>query len=256
MAHAAPFKTKDWPPVRNLIADHLNIARRTNLIHSLLEVDITTLRPALKRAGRDVTLSTYLMHALAQCLKEHPDILAMRWGRKKLVVFDDVNMLVIVERKSPQGPVPVAIVLRGAQRKSLEEITAEITRAKTANPLEFEEVRLRRKLLSYPGWIRRLVLRWIDASPLRHDKYYGNVALTSLVSQSGHRAWWGIPLSRAPLCLTPGSVYHKAVFINGKLEDRLMLGLCISMNHDTIDGAPAKRFITELVKRIERHEDL
>lgn len=256
MAHVAPFKTKDWPPVRNLITDHLNIARRTNLIHSLLEVDITTLRPALQRSGKGLTLSTYLMYALAQCLKEHPDMLAMRWGRKKLVVFDDVNMLVIVERKSPQGPVPVAIVLRAAQNKSLADIAAEIGRAKSTNPLEYEEVRLRRKLLSYPGWIRRLVLRWIDANPLRHDRYYGNVAVTSLVSQSGHRAWWGIPISRAPLCLTPGSVYHKAVFVDGKVEDRLMLGMTISLNHDTIDGAPAKRFITELVKRIERHEDL
>ncbi len=54
---------------------------------------------------------------------------------------------------------------------------------------------------------------------------------------------WGIPVSNHTLQITLGGIATRSALINGQLENRQMLCVTISFDHDIVDGAPAARFI-------------
>jgi pyruvate dehydrogenase E2 component (dihydrolipoamide acetyltransferase) len=48
-----------------------------------------------------------------------------------------------------------------------------------------------------------------------------------------------------------GSIAEKPWVVNGEVKIRQILNLTISMNHDVIDGVPARQFTQDLVNEIE-----
>ncbi len=105
--------------------------------------------------------------------------------------------------------------------------------------------------MRYPAFIRRIIFRRISRNPFLFKKYYGVAAVSSLSTVTGHRSWWGIPITAAPVCLMPTGLYKKVVLENGVAVEHDFISITMSMNHDIIDGAPATRFGKELVERLE-----
>lgn len=68
----ADFELKPWPPVRNLIAEHLSVARKTNQIHGMAESDITPLNKmpsAQRKAGKVYALTAFFLYNLVKAIK-------------------------------------------------------------------------------------------------------------------------------------------------------------------------------------------
>lgn len=83
-----------------------------------------------------------------------------------------------------------------------------------------------------------------------HKQYRGTVGLTS-VGMFGKGAGWGIPLSSHSLWITVGGIGEKPGAVDGYIAIREYLSLTVSFDHDTLDGAPAARFIQRLKDLIE-----
>jgi pyruvate/2-oxoglutarate dehydrogenase complex dihydrolipoamide acyltransferase (E2) component len=83
----------------------------------------------------------------------------------------------------------------------------------------------------------------------------GTVAVTA-VGMFGAGGGWGAGLSNHTLEIIIGGIAKKPRMINGRLEERHLLGITISVDHDVIDGAPAARFTKMLRSFIESGDGL
>ncbi len=249
------YLQQELHPIRNLVAEQMSLARATNSIHGLFELDITLLLEKIqahRKQGRVFSYSGYLIYCLAQCLQEHPEMLDMRRGTKHRIRFQQVDLFTIVERPQKGGAsIPMAVILRDCGNKTLDEITAELRAAKKADPLTLEGVKERRRLLKLPSWLRRIVLKRIHKDPLRFVQYYGNAGFSSLHFFSDQRIWFGVPLSASPITLVPAGTYKKVVKRGSEFVERDYGSFTFTVNHDLTDGSPSVRFARDFAFKVE-----
>ncbi|HEU4457104.1 MAG TPA: 2-oxo acid dehydrogenase subunit E2 [Longimicrobium sp.] len=188
-----------------------------------------------------------MIASLARAVGEDRRVQAYRLGRRRLVVFDDVDVCVLVEHAAADGP-PVASphVIRAADRRSYVEIHQEL-RALQAGRATRE--------MEAGGWIPGVLWRgfWrlLERRPRLHRRVAGTVGVTA-VGMFGRGAGFGIPISDYTLMLTVGGIAERPAFAaGGSIERREYLSLTVSVDHDVVDGAPAARFIQRLKELLE-----
>lgn len=245
-----------WPDIRNLMTEHFEISSKAHTIHALFETDITYLSALIKtrqkELGKGLSINAYIIYLLAQELNQNRQMLTFRYGKRKMVIFDEIDIFTVVERRFKNGSsVPLGTIIRNAAAKSFLEINDLLRHYQKATPQEIPGVNERRKLLKYPGFIRRWFFRRIDKNPFLFKKYCGTAAVSSLSIDMGTRAWWGIPISASPICIMPSGFYKRVVMENGIPVEKKFMSMTASLNHDIIDGAPAKRFINTFVQKLE-----
>jgi pyruvate/2-oxoglutarate dehydrogenase complex dihydrolipoamide acyltransferase (E2) component len=229
----------------------------------LVEIDVTNVTEALEESaasGHGLSFFAWMVKAIADCIAKHPHVQASMARRRRLVVFEDVDICVILEKAVHGTRVPLPLVIRGANRKPAHEIQAEI-RAAQKRPVGDEgdfvlsENRfsggLMRAFYALPQFARLLVLHTLLRSPWRKKNLMGTAMVTSTGS-IGRIPGWVIPKSMHDLCFALGSVIKKPWVVDERIEIRDILHLTVLFNHDTVDGGPATRFIAQLVKRIEK----
>src|SRR5512138_1639364 len=103
---------------------------------ALLELDVTEARRKIKdrrkAIGERVSFTGWLLKVIADTIGEHKEVAAFRLGRRKLMVFDHVDVSIVVEKEVAGYKVPLPLLIRKAGGKSAAEITAEIENAKAA----------------------------------------------------------------------------------------------------------------------------
>ncbi len=246
---------------RSLTTDVGYFGRRRHSVYTLLEVDLTETRSHLKRirdAGNSpASLNAWIVARVAQAAAEYPDVHAVRKGRK-LYSFNEVDVAVMVEREVDREKVPLPFLIRNAHKKSASEISLEIQGAKRqeiapGKPALYRHVSARLAALfeRMPALVRRLVFWWILRSPKLVKKLMGTVVVTSPGNLSGTPAW-SVPMTFTPLCVAVGSITRKPGISGDRIEPRDILHLTILFDHDVVDGAPAARFISRLIKLLEK----
>ncbi len=68
----------------------------------------------------------------------------------------------------------------------------------------------------------------------------------------GNTASWIMPTSIHPLSIGLGMIMKKPFVMQGKIEPHYVLHLTVGVDHDVIDGMPARAFIADLVDRLSR----
>jgi len=253
------YIVEPYPRIRKATVDLLRAARRKNMIHSVIEVDITGIRSRLrhhkKETGRLVSLTGYIIYCAAKAVDENKHMHAYRKGRHRLVLFDDVDVSTTIERKVNGKNQVVAMIVRSANRKSVIDISGEIWQEKNKDARESEVYGSIRLFLAIPAFIRQAIFRLLDRSPQLMKKRAGTIMVTS-ASMSGTGAFWGIPIASHTLNITIGGVVNRIVEINGHYENREHLCMTLSVDHDIVDGAPAARFVRQLKKTVEKEANL
>ena len=172
------------------------------------------------------------------------------------MIFDDINVSIIVEKDLNGQKVPIPLVIEKADKISIESITRQIADARneklTDNDIVLQKKTGQLEKIYYllPGFIRRFVWKYILKHPEFAFKKMGNVAFTA-IGMMGKVNGWFIPTSVHPVCFGIGSIIKKPAVIDNKVEIREMLNMTILLDHDVIDGAPMARFISDLSKNIE-----
>lgn len=254
MDHPA-FQTAPYPRIRHATRDLLRAAAHKHMIHVLAEIDVTESRRAIRRKSREtgqaLSFTAFVIACLAQAVKEYPIAHAYRSLRNRLVMFHDVDVSVTVERTLDGTSQVVPTIVRGAQTKSVREISEELYRAKTApvtNAGVFGSIRL---YLLIPPFIRRAVFRMLDRCPRLMKEKAGTVMVTS-VGMFGGGAGWGVPVASHTTNATVGGIVRRSAPIDGRTEERDILCLTLSFDHDIVDGAPAARLLHRLRRLLER----
>ncbi len=241
------------------IGDWLDVAARRHTMHALLELDVTDARRAIREhraeTGQPLSFTAFVVACLARAIDEDKTMHAHRKGKRELVLFDDVDVTVVVERTVDGAKIPVPHIVRAANRKSPLEISHEISGA-VAGAVPYERARRMLPLwLLVPGVIRRATLsRWL-ADPQRRKRLTGT-SFVSAVGMFGQGTAWGIPQAQNyTLGLTIGGIARKPGLVRSadgeRIEPREFLSLTLSLDHDIVEGAPAARFAGRLKELIE-----
>lgn len=254
-----------FPPLQHLATDWMELERRQHVMHGLIEVDITETRRAIReyraRTGEPLSLTTLLVHCLARAVDEDKAMQAYRLGRRRQVLFADVDVGIMVEREVDGAKVPVGYVIRAANEKNLDQIEREIRAAQQGRLDAIAGNSLPRRLrwlltpglavwLALPAALRRAIWTWALRNPYRRTRLMGTVGLSS-VGMFGRGTGWGIAPMNHTLTLVVGGLARKPGVVGGVIAEREYLCLTLTLDHDVVDGAPAARFVRHLTHLIE-----
>jgi len=252
----------DYPSVRQLTMDIGVLDRGKHYTRALLEVDVTDALEKIKVArasGQKISFLVWFIKILADAVSRHPPINGIRHGRHQVITFSSVNVATVVEKKVNGTAVPLPLLLRDVNNRSLEDIEREIHSAVSQEVREAENLvlgegfnpLLMNLALALPRWLRLFFMRvFILDNPRRMHDTMGTVMVTSL-GTIGRISGWIIPTSMHPLSIGIGSLTKKAVLHQGTIQKRSILHLTIAIDHDVIDGMPALKFVDDLVSKLE-----
>ena len=119
-------------------------------------------------------------------MNNDPEASAFLLNKRKLLIFEDINISILVEKKVGENKVPIPVVIEQTNKKSAGDITLEIENARKQELSEKEIVINRKTSISeafyylLPGFIRRSVWRIMLRNPRFVFKKMGNVAITSV----------------------------------------------------------------------------
>ncbi|MEE4197460.1 MAG: 2-oxo acid dehydrogenase subunit E2 [Bacteroidales bacterium] len=247
----------NYPKIRRATIGVLKAARRKNMIHSIIEVDITNARENIRKIKQEtkkyISFTGYIIYCVSKAVDENKIMHAYRNKKNQLILFNDVDISTTIERKIDNNSEVVAMIVRGANHKTIAEISEEIKSEKEKDLSEAEVFRSINLFLAIPSLIRQLVFRFLDKSPRFMKKKAGTILVTS-ANMIGSGAGWGIPVATHTLNITIGGIVDRIVEQNRQFEKRQHLCLTFSFDHDIIDGAPAARFIRNIKKIIESGE--
>lgn len=257
------FNIQEFASSRQFTADVGVLGMRKHRIKALIEVDVTDARKLLKmyRSEKkiEVSFTAWIIKCISQAISEHRSVHAIKKGENRMVVFDDVDISVLVEKERGGEKIPLPVVLRKTNEKSAEALTHEIKLAKQQQVIDEKNYVLGesqnewaiKNFLALPQFVRLPIWRLILNNPYRLQKMMGTVVVTS-VGMVGNIKGWAIPTSIHPLCFALGSVTKKPGVISDQIEIREYLPMTILFDHDVVDGAPAARFLSRLTKIIEK----
>jgi pyruvate/2-oxoglutarate dehydrogenase complex dihydrolipoamide acyltransferase (E2) component len=255
-----PYQVIDLPAGRRVWVNTLDLSWPAHTMYGLLEVDVTVARQFIAehkaRTGETLSFAGFLAFCLARAVDEDKTIQAYRKGDRQLVLFDDVNVGLMVERKAGEKRALMGHVIRAANRKTYREIHDEIrsVQSEPVPPGRGMPAWFRSALL-LPWPLSRLVIALLRINNRRDPTIAvsmgGTVALTSVGMFGGGHSGWGLSPTLHPLGLVVGGIAWKPAVVEGRIEPREILSLTVTFDHDIVDGAPATRFVRRLVELIE-----
>ena len=248
------YSTEPFPRIRKATIDLLTAAKHKNMIHSMVEVDITRARESIrtikKKTKAFISFTGYIIHCAARVVESNKKLHAYRNRKNQIVLFDDVDVSTTIERKVEGNSEVVAMIIRAANKKTIQEISSEILEEKSKDVKDADVYKSMKLFLTLPVFIRRFIFRILDKSPHLMKKQAGTIMVTfaNMVSRG---AGWGVPIATHTLNITIGGIVDRIVESSGGFEKREHLFLTLSFDHDIVDGAPAARFIRDFKKIIE-----
>ena len=257
---AKSYQIIDLPIERRLMTGFNDLSWQKHSMFGLLEVDVTIVRQFIEdyraKNGEVPSFTGYLALCLARAVDENKTVQAYLKGRRQLVLFDDVDVGMDIERKVGEKLVLMGHVIRGANHKTYMEIHQEIrtVQSEPVPPSRGIPPWFRSAMLfpqPFSGWFKSLLSTVIRRDPTISVSIAGTVGITAVGMFGKGKSGWGIAPIPFSLGLIVGSMALKPAVVNGKIEPREILNLTVMFDHDVIDGAPATRFVRRLVELIE-----
>ena len=120
------YQVVDLTPGRRIWLNTLQLSWTAHAIYGLLEVDVTAARKYIAdykaRTGENLSFTAFLAFCLARAVEEHKEVQTCLKGRRKIVIFNDVNIGLMVEHKAEGKGALMGHVIQGANRKTYREI--------------------------------------------------------------------------------------------------------------------------------------
>ncbi|MFS0781014.1 dihydrolipoamide acetyltransferase family protein [Bacillus sp. 1P06AnD] len=214
-------------PVRKAIANNM-LRSKQEAPHAwmMVEVDATNLvnyRDAEKSAfkqkeGYNLTYFAFFVKAVAQALKEFPQMNAM-WAGDKIIQKHDINLNIAVATEDSLF-VPV---IKHADEKSVKGIAREIT--------------------ELAGKVR--------SGQLKQDDMQGGTFTVNNTGSFGSVQSMGIINHPQAAILQVEAIVKRPVIIDGMIAVRDMVNLCLSLDHRVLDGLVCGRFLARVKEIIE-----
>jgi len=252
------YKIETFPKTRIATFDICSIGIQKHQVAAMIEIDVSESRTKIKELRNKtnrISFTAWLIKVISLTIKDHELAAGYLKGKRKILIFNDINVSLAVEKKLNGQKVPIPLIIEKANEKSIEIITKEISDARDKELTDKDIVlhdrssHLERLYYVLPGFVRRLFWRYFLSHPHLAFKKMGNVAITS-IGMVGNVSGWFIPISVHPICFGISNIAKKPIVIGAKIEIREILNMTILIDHDVIDGSPMARFISDLSSNI------
>lgn len=253
------YQTHAFPLSRIATIDVCETGRKKHHVAAMIELDITESRKKVRQSRtvhEKISFTAWLVKAISLTIEKHQMAAAFLKGKRSAMIFDDINISMVVEKEVNGQKVPIPMIIEKTQKTTAASITRQINNAKTSPLTEQDKVlqkntgRMERIYYHLPGFLRRGIWKFMLKRPRLVYGKMGNVAITS-IGMMGNVKGWFIPFSIHPLCFGISTIQKKPVVVNDQIVIREMLSMTILLDHDVIDGSNMARFINDLSKNIE-----
>ncbi len=175
------------PGIHAAALDLLRRGERMHIIHALAEVDVTEPRHHIRkhraRTGESLSFMAFIATCLGKAVGEDRHTHTYRNWWNQLIIFNDVDVAMTIERGRHGLKMAVNHVIRAANKKTDREIHQEIRAAQVEHVDQFAGLRaVQRVFWALPTFIRGVFWWALVNSPQLWKKSGGTVGLT---------AWFG-----------------------------------------------------------------
>lgn len=239
---------------------------RKRSTHTLLEIDVTNARKIIhnhkEKTGEKISFTAWVIKCIAQTISEHKEFNAYKHGKRKIIIFDDVDIALPVEKISVNDARPRVYIIRKANEKNIQDISNEIRKVQKENASKNTQIlgqkitNLERFALKAPAFVQKFLLWVARKNAILKKKYMGTTGVTA-IGMKGFFPGWVVPLGgTASTLFVVGGITKKPGVINDKIVVREYLHLTITTDHDIIDGGPLARFVERLNALLEKGYNL
>jgi pyruvate/2-oxoglutarate dehydrogenase complex dihydrolipoamide acyltransferase (E2) component len=232
----------------------LNNLAPKHRIYGLVEINVTEARKFISeneaKTGEKLSFTGWVIKCVAQAVSEHREVQAMKRGKKKLIIFDDVDVAMVIERQVNSERFATTYCVRKANEKTFHEIHDEIRRAQKGEMSEESESDQKppasAKLFSHlPDLLRKFYWRKIRSDPFLRKRLMGTVAVTA-VGMFGKGGGWAVPIGLHSVVFALGGISTKPRnYTNPSVLDEF-LNMTVMFDEEVSLGAPATRFLARL----------
>ena len=254
------YRIVSLPPERRGMAAFQELKAGRHNMYALLEVDVTHAREFIAKfkakTAEQLSFTGYLISCLARAVDEDKTVQSYRKGSRQLILFDDVDVGLMIELQKGDQRLLTGHVIKSANRKTYWDIHQEIRLVQSGEKQTSEQqASWFRSAMQLP-WplsnIVRSILRLaIKNNPTLVTSMAGTVGISSVGMFGKGHTGWGIAIGSHVLDVVVGGTARKPAVVDGSIELRDILDLTIIFDHDVIDGAPAARFTRKFVELVE-----
>ena len=245
--------SRPFPSSRRLVTAAVRAGRRIAPMIGLFQVDITTARRTLAETDPPLSVTAYVVACVGRAAANHPQVHAYRDWRGRLVEHHHVDIQVLIEVPTDQGPFGLVHIVRDADIRSVAAISAEIRGVK-AHHTETRSGRLLDTLAPALGRVPglyRAMYAVMSRSHRVHDAI-GTVQVTALGMFAEGGGFAIAPPTLASLAVVVGGISSSPVAVDGHIETLDLIDLTVTIDHNVVDGAPATRFAADLRQLMHR----
>ncbi|MFW9808545.1 MAG: 2-oxo acid dehydrogenase subunit E2 [Candidatus Thorarchaeota archaeon] len=251
------YRREPVPKSRKLIIEMSDFAVKKHRMVGLFEADVTEARRKLHEykqvTGESISFTGWIAACVGKAVDEHKQVHSLMIG-KHFIIFDDVNINILIETTIEGRPYPVNFILKSANTKTVKEINQEIRTAQQKKETDYTEDKENRSikmLLSAPKFLRDLLFwRKVRKDPFFIKERMGTVSVTS-IGRFAKSGGWAIPIGLYSLSIAVGGIAEKPRFVDENIVNREFLALTVTLDHDVVDGAPATRFVSRFIELLE-----
>jgi pyruvate/2-oxoglutarate dehydrogenase complex dihydrolipoamide acyltransferase (E2) component len=232
-------------------------------IAGLLEVDVTEVIRHVRKLrsdGKEISFFTWMVKAISNSISENRHIHALKGRGNSTVVFEDIDLSIMVEKLVDGTRVPLPLLIKKTNEKTAEAINAEVKKAQNQTIMDESDYVMSENQLSsavirfyymLPQRIRLFIMKRILKNPYRSKEMMGTAIITT-VGTAGHISGWILPKTMHNLCFALGPIAKKPWVVSNKIEIRDILHLTVLIDHDLVDGVPAAQFVARLLNRLQK----
>jgi pyruvate/2-oxoglutarate dehydrogenase complex dihydrolipoamide acyltransferase (E2) component len=249
------YKIVPFPRMQSIVRTIARVARHKYIMRGLVEIDVARARQSIwehkARTGESLSFTAFLAACVGHAVDMNKSVHAYRNWRHQLVLFDDVDINLQVERDMEGQKSSLPLIVRSANRKTVRDIHEEI-RAAQAHPVSGREVKayMHAWVTLLPSFVQQVIFWVASKSPHLFKQNMGTVELNA-IGMFGRRGGWGIHIPFHTLSIVVGGIARKPGIVDERIEIREYLDMTINFDHDMIDAAPAARFTQQLIDLIE-----
>jgi pyruvate/2-oxoglutarate dehydrogenase complex dihydrolipoamide acyltransferase (E2) component len=260
MNRTGAYRRIPFPPSRNLVMDIVGLGTRKHHLPVMIELDVTKaldLLGSLKaETGESLSFTGWMAKCIAQAVGEHPQMHALRWHRRSMIIFDDIDVLVTVNKIINGQEIALPYVVRQANEKSVRQISDEIRSAQSQQMAGGDMAIGQSPWFAViyprlPTFMRHAFGRVLMNNPFSVKRSSGTVGI-SAVGMIANFSGWVFPVSPQPLMFGLAGITRKPGVIGDRILVREYLSVCFLFDHDVVDGAPVARFTSRLAELAEQ----
>ena len=261
MDRLGKYETKPFTKARRDITLIVREGWLKHSTHALVEFDVTSARKKIKtihkKTGDKLSFTAWIIKCVAQAITEHKEFNSYRHGKKKIIVFDDVDITIPMELSVNGKERTMAYIIRKANEKTVKEITKEIRLVQREKVDESTELLgknlnwVERFVLGSPFFIKKLIFRISRNNAKMKKKYMGSAAVTA-IGMKGKFPGSVVPMGGSfTLLVVVGGIIKRPGVVDDKIKIREYIQMTITTDHDIIDGGPLTRFVDRFDELIE-----